>query len=162
MKEIAVLCDVYEMSKSSNVRVNDKAGDPILIDRLFGLLDANKRNADYKNKRRWIEIKWLETAQLQLEAGNIGWLDYVLSEKKLECKALKRAIDFPVKDSYNEALDDGEDLKGYNDYISVVENQIETLEGIEFKPNPIEIEGVEEPVKKKRRTKAEIEADSKK
>jgi len=139
-KKISVLTNIYEMSKSSSLGVNDKVGEPVLTDRIFGLADANKRNADYKNKRRWIEIDWIKTAQLQLEAGNTDWLEYVLGEKELECKALKRLIKFPVKDSYNEALDDGEELEAYNDYISVVENQIDVIKGIEFKPKPIELD----------------------
>ena len=165
-KKIAVLADVYEMGKGKSVNINEKVGEPVLQNRIYGLLDANKRNSDFKNKRRWIEIKWLETAKLQLEAGNLDWLDWVLEEKNLECKSLKRAIGFPVKDSYNEALDDGEELKKKNDYISIVEDQIELLEGIEFKPSPVELEEVEqdeeEKPARKRRTKAEIEADSKK
>lgn len=139
-KKIAVLCDVYEMSKGKQISVKDRTGDAILKDRIFGLLDANKRNANYKDKRRWIDIKWQETAVLQLEAGNLDWVDYVLEQKKLECKALKRKIKFPVKDSYTEALEDGEELEKYNDYIEVVEAQIELIESIEFKPK------VEEPV----------------
>jgi hypothetical protein len=98
-KKISVLANVYEMSKSSSIKVNDKVGEPVLTDRIFGLADANKRNSDYKNKRRWIEIDWIKTAQLQLEAGNTDWLEYVLGEKELESKALKRLIKFPVKDS---------------------------------------------------------------
>ena len=74
-KEIAVLTNVYEMGKGKEVKVRDRLGEPLLKDRIFGLLDANKRNADYKNKRRFIDIRWEETAQLQLEAGNTGWLD---------------------------------------------------------------------------------------
>ncbi len=142
-KKIAVLCDVYEMAKSEHIKVGDRIGLPILKDRIFSLLDANKRNSLYRGKRRWLEIKWEETAVLQLKAGNIDWVEYVLEEKRLECKVLKRDIDFPVKDSYTEALDDGETLKGgYNDYIEVVERQIELIEGIEFKPK---IEGLKEP-----------------
>ena len=132
-KKIAVLADVYEMGKSKHITFKNRDGEPILTDRIFGLLDANKRNANYKDKRRWIEIKWEETALLQLEAGNFDWVEYVLEEKKLEAKALKRAIKFPVKDDYREALDDGEELEKYNDYIIVVENQIDIIEGIEFK-----------------------------
>jgi len=151
-KKEAVLADVYEMSKSTNITYKSLDGDAIMVDRIFGLLDTMKRNADYKNKRRWVKIKWEETAVKQLEAGNLDWLKYVLAEKKLECKSLKRAIGFPIKDSYIEALEDGEELKQYNDYIEVVENEISIIEGIEFKPN------IEEPVKKTRRTKAEMEA----
>ena len=114
-KKIAVLCDVYEMSKGRNIRVVDKVGEPFLTDRIFALTDANKRNSDYANKRRWVDIKWEETAKLQLEAGNLDWLDYVLEEKKLECKNLKRKIKFPVKDSYTEALEDGEEIEQKND-----------------------------------------------
>ncbi len=137
-KKIAVLVDVYEMNKGKQIKVGDKVGDPILKDRIFGLLDANKRNSDFKNKRRWLEIKWNETAILQLEAGNLDWVEYALTEKELECKVLKRAIKFPVKDSYTEALEDGEQLEKYNDYIEVVEAQIEVIKGIEFKPKEIE------------------------
>jgi len=133
-KKIAVLADVYEMSKGKSVRVSDKVGEPFLTNRIFALTDANKRNADYANKRRWVEIKWDETAKLQLEAGNLDWLDYVLEEKKLECKNLKRKIKFPVKDSYTEALQDGEDIGQKNDYILIVEDQIKIIESIEFKP----------------------------
>ena len=133
-KKIAVLTDVYEMSKSSSIKVNDRSGDPILTNRIFSLADANKRNSDYRNKRRWVEIKWKETAVLQLEAGNLDWMEYALEEKRLECKILKRAIKFPVKDSYTEALNDNEVLEKYNDYIEVVEAQIELIEGIEFNP----------------------------
>mgnify|MGYP003671506725 FL=1 len=139
-KKIAVLTDVYEMGKGKQVSVNEKVGDPILTQRIFSLSDANKRNADYKNKRRWIEIDWEKTALLQLEAGNLDWVDYALEEKKLECKSLKRAIEFPVKDDYREALEDGEELKQYNDYIVVVENQIDIIKGIEFKPKAVEID----------------------
>ena len=131
---IAVMTNVYEMGKGTTVKAKEITGEPILKDRIFGLLDANKRNADYKNKRRWIDIDWIKTAELQMNAGNLGWLDYVLEEKKLECKILKRAIKFPVKDSYKEALQDGEELEKYNDYITIVEDQIEIIEGIEFKP----------------------------
>jgi hypothetical protein len=148
------------MGKSKNITYKSLDGEAILKDRIFGLQDTMKRNADYKNKRRWISIKWEETAKLQLEAGNLDWVDYVLAEKKLEAKQLKRAINFPVKDDYREALEEGEQLEGYNDYIVVVENEIETLEGIEFKPKVEELP--EETPKKKRRTKAEIEADSNK
>ena len=154
-KKIAVLCDVYEMGKSKKITYKSLDGDAIMTDRIFGLLDTMKRNANYKDKRRWISIKWEETAKLQLEAGNLDWVEYAREEKKLECKALKRAIQFPVKDSYIEALNDGEELKAYNDYIEVVENEIEILEGIEFIPKE------EEPAKRTRRTKAEIEADNK-
>ena len=133
-KKIAVLCDVYEMSKGSQIKVGDKVGSPIMTDRIFGLLDANKRNSLYKDKRRWVDIKWEETAKLQLEAGNLDWVEYALEEKKLEAKILKRAIGFPVKDSYTEALEDNEVLNKYNDYIEVVESHIEILESIEFKP----------------------------
>ena len=133
-KKIAVLCDVYEMSKGRNIRVVDKVGEPFLTDRIFALTDANKRNSDYANKRRWVDIKWQETAKLQLEAGNLDWLDYVLEEKKLECKNLKRKIKFPVKDSYTEALEDGEEIEQKNDYILIVEDQIKIIESMEFKP----------------------------
>ena len=57
-KKIAVLADVYEMSKGKTIRVVDKVGEPLLTDRIFALSVANKRNADYSNKRRWIDIKW--------------------------------------------------------------------------------------------------------
>lgn len=160
-KKIAVLCDVYEMGKSKNITYKSLDGDAILKDRIFGLLDANKRNANYKDKRRWLDIKWEETAVLQLEAGNLDWVEYALEEKKLECKTLKRKIKFPIKDSYTEALKDGEELDGYNDYILAVEAQIEIIEGIEFNPKVEELGEGEEPIKKKRRTKAEIEADNK-
>lgn len=133
-KKIAVLADVYEMSKGKTIRVVDKVGEPLLTDRIFALSVANKRNADYANKRRWIDIKWEETAKLQLEADNLDWLDYVLEEKKLECKNLKRKIKFPVKDSYTEALQDGEDIEQKNDYILIVEDQIKIIESMEFKP----------------------------
>jgi hypothetical protein len=133
-KVVAVLCDVYEMSKSKSITHKSLDGEPIFVDRIFGLADTMKRNANYKDKRRWIAIKWEETAKLQLEAGNFDWIEYVLEEKRLECKKLKRAIGFPVKDSYIEALEDGEELKRYNDYISVVEDEIEIISGIEFKP----------------------------
>ena len=66
---------------------------------------------------------------------------------------------------YREAVNDGEPLESYNDYIITVDNDIDILKGIEFKPKAIELDEVidnEEPAKKKRRTKAEIEADSKK
>ena len=139
-KKIAVLTDVYEMSKSSSIKVNDRSGDPILTNRIFSLADANKRNSDYRNKRRWVEIKWKETAVLQLEAGNLDWIEYALEEKRLECKILKRAIKFPVKDSYTEALNDNEVLEKYNDYIEVVEAQIELIEGIEFKTSEVDPE----------------------
>ena len=151
-KKIAVLCDVYEMSKGKQIKVGDKVGDPIFIDRIFGLLDTNKRNADYKNKRRWIDIKWEETAVLQLEAGNTDWIEYALEEKELECKGLKRAIKFPVKDSYTEALDDGEELEKYDDYILAVEAQIEVIKSIEFKPKE-DINNSEEEYKKELRAK---------
>lgn len=143
-KEIAVLTNVYEMGKGKSVSVKELVGDPLLKDRIFGLLDANKRNADYKNKRRWIDIRWEETAVLQLEAGNTDWIEYALEVKRLECRRLKKDIDFPVKDSYVEALQDldaGETLKKSNDYITIVEEQIIILEGIEFKPKAKEIEG---------------------
>ena len=156
-KKVAVLADVFEMGKSKNITVKSLDGDAILTDRIFSLADASKRNSDYKNKRRWVSIKWEETALLQLEAGNLDWLDYVLEEKELECKALKRKIKFPVKDSYTDAINEGEQLDGYNDYIEVVEAEIETIKSIEFNPKTEELE---EP-KKKRRTKAEIEADNK-
>jgi hypothetical protein len=133
-KKIAVLCDVYEMSKGRNIRVVDKVGEPFLTDRIFALTDANKRNSDYANKRRWVDIKWEETAKLQLEAGNLDWLDYVLEEKKLECKNLKRKIKFPVKDSYTEALEEGEEIEQKNDYILIVEDQIKIIESMDFKP----------------------------
>ena len=133
-KKIAVLADVYEMSKGKTIRVVDKVGEPLLTNRIFALSVANKRNADYANKRRWIDIKWEETAKAQLEAGNLDWLDYVLEEKKLECKNLKRKIKFPVKDSYTEALQDGEDIEQKNDYILIVEDQIKIIESMEFKP----------------------------
>jgi len=151
-KKEAVICDVYEMGKSKKINYKSLDGDAIITNRIFSLLDSMKRNSNYKDKRRWLDIKWEETAKLQLEAGNLDWVEYVLAEKKLECKSLKRAIDFPIKDSYIEALQDGEDLKGYNDYIVVVEKEIELIEGIEFIPK------IEEPVKKTRRTKAEMEA----
>lgn len=160
-KKIAVLCDVYEMGKSKNITYKSLDGDAILKDRIFGLHDTMKRNSNYKDKRRWISIKWEETAKLQLEAGNLDWVEYATSEKELECKTLKRKIKFPVKDSYTEALEEGEELDAYNDYIVVVESEIEILKGIEFKPKAEELGEGEEPVKKKRRTKAEIEADNK-
>jgi hypothetical protein len=147
-KKEAVLCDVYEMGKSKKITYKSLDGDAIITNRIFGLLDSMKRNSNYKDKRRWLDIKWEETAKLQLEAGNLDWVEYVLAEKKLECKSLKRAIGFPIKDSYIEALEDGEELKSYNDYIVVVENEIELIEGIEFIPK----------VKKTRRKKVEIEA----
>ena len=152
-KKEAVLCDVYEMGKGRSVKASEKVGDAILTDRIFSLEVVNKKNSDYKNKRRWIEVKWEETALKQLEAGNLDWLEYASDIKKLEAKQLKRNIGFPIKDSYIEALEDGEELKQYNDYIEIVENEIEILKGIEFIPK------VEEPVKKTRRTKAEMEAD---
>ena len=133
-KKIAVIGDVYEMSKGKNVSVMEKVGKPLFKDRIFGLHAANKQNNEYKNKRRFIEINWLETAKLQLDAGNDDWLDYVIEEKKHELKNLKRSIKFPVKDSYKEALQDGEELDMKNDYIEVVEDQLELLEGMEFVP----------------------------
>jgi len=133
-KKISVIADVYEMSKSKSITPKSLDGDAILLDRIFTLADASKRNSNYKDKRRWVKINWEKTALLQLEAGNLDWVEYALSEKELECKSLKRAIKFPVKDSYNEALAEGEKLEGYNDYISVVENEIELIKGIELKP----------------------------
>jgi hypothetical protein len=132
-KKIAVLVDVYRMSLGQNVNVGAITGEPVTKDRIYGLTVASKANANYKGTRKWIGIKWLETAKLQLEAGNLDWLDWVLEEKRLECKMLKRAIDFSVKEDYREAVADGEKLKKYNDYIGIVEGEIELLEGIEFK-----------------------------
>ena len=150
-KKIAVLADVYEMSKSSVINPKSLDGSAILTDRIFGLLDTMKRNSDYKNKRRWVKIKWEETALLQLEAGNLDWLEYALEEKRLESKTLKRDIKFPVKDDYREALNDGEQLEKYNDYIIEVENDIDILNSIEFKPA---IKEIEEP--RKRRTITDV------
>lgn len=144
-KKIAVLADVYEMSKGKNVSVMEKVGKPLFENRIFGLHEANKKNNEYKNKRRFVEINWLETAKLQLDAGNDDWLDYVIEEKKHELKTLKRAIKFPVKDSYKEALAEGEDLDMKNDYIEVVEDQLELLENMEFVPTK-QIESTDEPV----------------
>ena len=133
-KKEAVLVDVFEMGKSKNITTKSLDGKAVLENRIFGLRDTMKRNASYKDKRRWLHIKWEETAKLQLEANNLDWLDYVISEKQLECKNLKRSIEFPVKDDYREAIQDGEKLKAYNDYITVVEAEIELLKGMDFKP----------------------------
>lgn len=136
-KKQAVIADVYHMSTSKSIRYNDKVGDPFLTNRIFSLDDASKINSNYQNKRRWVEVNWEETAKLQLEANNLDWLDYALSEKELECKALKRKIKFPLKDSYTEAIEDGEELEKYNDYILAVEAEIEVIKNIEFKPKPV-------------------------
>lgn len=134
-KKIAVLADVYEMSKSKNITTKSRESEPIFIDRIFSLLDASKRNSQFLNNRRWVSVKWEETALLQLESGNFDWKEYALSEKELEAKNLKRSIKFPVKDSYTEAIQDGEPLDMYNDYILEVEKDIEIIKGISFKTN---------------------------
>ena len=133
-KKEAILCDVYEMGKGSSVNVGETVGKAIFTNRIFGLDAINKINSDYFNKRRWVEIKWEETAKIQEDNNQLNeWVAYMLAEKKFECKKLKRDIKFPVKDSYLEALEYGEELIAYNDYIEVVEKQIEIIEGIKPK-----------------------------
>ena len=143
-KEIAVLTDVYEMTRANTVSISQKDGEPILVDRIASLLDVIKKNGEYKMTRRWSQIKWEETALLQLEAGNMGWLDYAKDELKFAIRTLKKDIGFPAKEDYREALEDeyrgGDVLKKKNDYIVALENDMEVLEGIEFKPLKGEIE----------------------
>ena len=136
-KKIAVITDVFEMSTGSKISVNSKIGDAIFTNKIFGLVDALKRNSQYQNKRRWIDIKWEATAALQTEAGNLDWVEYALDELKLEAKTLKRAIKFPVRDSYADAIEDGEPLDAYNDYILVIEKAIDEVSQITLE-EPIE------------------------
>ena len=142
-KKIAVITDVFEMSTGGKINVNSKIGEPIFVDKIFGLVDALKRNSQYQNKRRWIDIKWEATALLQLEAGNLDWTEYALGELKNEAKALKRLIKFPVRDSYTEAIEDGEELEGYNDYILVIEKAIAEVSNITLSA-PVVEEEIEE------------------
>lgn len=159
-KKIAVLTDIYEMTRANTASITQKDGDPILTDRIASLLDVLKKNGQYKMTRRWSQIKWEETALLQLEAGNMGWLDYAKEELKFAIRTLKKDIGFPAKEDYREALMDeargGDTLRKKNDYIVALENDMDTLEGIEFKPLEVEEEvEVKEEVKKpapKRRT----------
>ena len=137
-KEIAVLTDVYEMTRANTVSISQKDGEPILVDRIASLLDVIKKNGQYKLTRRWSQIKWEETALLQLEAGNMGWLDYVKEELKFAIRMLKKDIGFPAKDDYREALEDeyrgGDALRKKNDYIASLEDELDLVNSIEFKP----------------------------
>lgn len=138
-KQVAVITDVYEMSKGQSVNVNQKDSDPIFLDRIQDLVYILNKNSKYKLTRRFAEIKWHETAVAQLEAGNLEWLEYALDELTFFCQTLKSEIGFGIKDDYRTALSNenrrgGVALKKKNDYISVVEDWIDVLEDIEFKP----------------------------
>ena len=141
-KKIAVLTDVFEMTRASSVNIKQKDSDAILTNRIQSLVDVLRKNRGYKLTRRWIQIKCEETALLQLEAGNLDWLDYALDELDFVCRTLKSDIKFPIGDDYRKAIIDegrrgGVQLERKNDLISVLEDDIETLKGIEFKA-PVE------------------------
>ena len=137
-KKIAVLTDVFEMTRANTANVKQRDGEALLTNRIYSLEDALNKNKSYKLTRRWIDIKWKETALLQLEAGNLDWLEYALDEVKFVCQTLKNDIGFAVSDDYREAIgNEGRrgavPMKKKNDYIAVLEDSIDVIKDIEFK-----------------------------
>ena len=127
--------------------------------KLYNLERVNLKNSKFKDTKTSIFIDWDATLAYYVDKVGRGaeWLEYILDRKETECEDLKFDIGFNTSDSYTKALDKGRAIKKPNDYIIKVEEQIEEIKALEIVKEVVE--PIEAPVKKKRRTKAEMYSD---
>tara|TARA_R110002020_G_scaffold40164_3_gene118920 strand:+ start:5245 stop:5769 length:525 start_codon:yes stop_codon:yes gene_type:complete len=139
-KKQSVVGSKFSLKGSKTVSLNDKAHDADFENRIYLGSYVDKINRQHKNMRQVIVVDWEETAKRQLEAGNTTWKSDILESKEDEAYDLKMEMNFPTVESYTIASSKPKYNGQINDYLLIVERDIEIIKSIELVSDNEELE----------------------
>ena len=134
-KQQSVIGTKFILKGGKEVNLSDKNNDSGFKPMIYLRSYVDKINLQHKGMRQVIAVDWEETFKQQLEAGNTGWKDQVLEDKTDEAYDLKMDMNFPTSESYTIASRKPKYKGEFNDYLLIVEKDIETLKSLEDADN---------------------------
>lgn len=128
----SVIASCYKQKSSSNRSLDDVSDATRFKDKLYPDINrVNKVNNGFNDTRTQILIDWKKTLDYQIKVGNGDeWIEYILDQKTIECEDLKFEIGFPTTESYTKRVDSGRGPIKKNEYIKMVEKQIEDIKSL--------------------------------
>lgn len=139
--------------------LEDKSDGIKFTNKLYNLTYTDTLNSNFKLTRVKITVDWAKTAKYYKEKvkNYDEWVSYILVRKENECAELKYNIDFSESENYTSAVNKGRGLKKTDDYILIVEAQIEEIKLLSL-VDDIDYEDVDTENEHKKELRSEIKS----
>jgi len=125
----SVVGKLYKIKGGQEVSLNNSSLEVEIEKRVFNVHYVMKTNSNYVNGRRYIEVDW--EASFELQGYKAAWKKMITDLKKKELYSLKKSIGFNTKEDYAEAVEMGEETTmGGRDYIIKVEQELEVIKDL--------------------------------
>ena len=125
----SVVGKLYKIKGGQEVSLNNSSLEVEIEKRVFSVQYVMKKNSNYVNGRRYIEVDW--EASFELQGYKASWKKMISDLKKKELYSLKKSIGFNTKEDYSEAVAmEEEALGGGRDYIIKVEQELEIIKAL--------------------------------